>query len=1129
MNRFLIGALALLCGCAAQARNAPENYGPAPRATGASLSNIVSVEDACGGVRYSARLSFTGTHDDGGGIDIVWFLIFDDFEEKFAQAFGAPIGQTAIFNVSAEYPGRVGTVVPGIGVYVSETRTSGPILLQEDPFLPTPTGGCTIGGAGPALTYNPTTGSTIAYNGSGVATPITVGNAGTVTGNAVTTLTNCAISGGGAFPTTAFNPNITASGISAPSPNTINLPACVPQSSAQNATLSCLETRGQGATPLTRTWTLSCPVAVVSVPPPVLGSPVVEATAVGGGLPNGNSQAPVLNRNGTRIAYTSDASNIVDGDTNGRDDIFLRDRALATTTRISALAAPLNPGVTEGYVDPQISADGNTVAFAGTSGQAYAVANGAGRRISANAAGTFGNGTSANPFPTSNGALVFFDSTATNLLSGSDGNGATGDIFVKSLGNESVTLISRDPNGGPADGPSAAPHASADGQVIVFHTLAENIVPSGGTTPTAFSQNFDGVTPPALPSGWNASSPTSGNGVRWQTSSNITPAAHSAPNAVIVDEETVTSNKLLDSPPLTITAQPATLSFQRVQALETGFDGLVLEISVSGGGFVDAVAAGGSFSSNGYNGTISSQFGSPIAGRNAWTGNTSGYVQTVYRLPGNLANGTQVRFRWRLATDNSVGGGGVFLDSFTSTNLGLASEAEKIVRPAGYKAGTIQQATMMRGGGFGQTRFYLSRNRSTGELGNGNSINVKVTPDGRWAVFESVASNLISGDSNGVSDIYRVEVVNDQVVRLERVSVGRNGEQANGASRNAQISDDGQLVTFDSEATNLVAPDTNNAPDVMLKSMLSGDILRQNAAGTQPNGLTVLPTISGDGSTLGFCTLATNVAGGDNNGAADVFSTAIGNSLPRDEPTLVRFPLPAPTPANPNCPAGFFIAAVDDGPGAGVTSGAFGVEALLDDPGTRVLQGGLNFGGLIDSGQPGFAGFNFTNAANEMQRINISLTGSPASSSTGSLPVRVTIIRQTTAGNQTVFDNSPSITLAAPFTASVDLTPGFYVATVSPVSGTVGGAPEGQFFFSLTTSFIGRPGGGFQGGAVVGGYHATHPFGGVSGFAAYCISTAHSNTIRVLSQPTYGPTGAKDLRLRVLDGQQATLVTVPGN
>ncbi|KAA0268580.1 MAG: hypothetical protein EDQ89_11170, partial [Acidobacteria bacterium] len=109
----------------------------------------------------------------------------------------------------------------------------------------------------------------------------------------------------------------------------------------------------------------------------------------------------------------------------------LRDRALATTTRISALAAPLNPGVTEGYVDPQISADGNTVAFAGTSGQAYAVANGAGRRISANAAGTFGNGTSANPFPTSNGALVFFDSTATNLLSGSDGNGATGDISIK--------------------------------------------------------------------------------------------------------------------------------------------------------------------------------------------------------------------------------------------------------------------------------------------------------------------------------------------------------------------------------------------------------------------------------------------------------------------------------------------------------------------------------------------------------------------------------------------------------------------------------------------------------------------------------------------------------------------------
>ena len=100
---------------------------------------------------------------------------------------------------------------------------------------------------------------------------------------------------------------------------------------------------------------------------------------------------------------------------------------------------------------------------------------------------------------------------------------------------------------------------------------------------------------------------------------------------------------------------------------------------------------------------------------------------------------------------------------------------------------------------------------------------------------------------------------------------------------------------------------------------------------------------------------------------------------------------------------------------------------------------------------------------------------------------------------------------------------------MAPTSGTTGGTPEGQFFFSLTTSFIGRPGGGFQGGAVVGGYHATHPFGGVSGFAAFCLATPHSTSVRVLSQPSYGAAGAKDLRLRIQDAQQRNVIVVPGD
>ena len=297
----------------------------------------------------------------------------------------------------------------------------------------------------------------------------------------------------------------------------------MPQSTAATASLQCLETRGSGSTPVQRNWTLSCPAGVAATPPR-LNAPVVEAFAIGGGLPNGNSQAPVLSRNGSKIAYTSDASNIVAGDPNTRPDIFLRDRVFNTTTRVSQLAEALNPGVQEGYDDPAISADGNTVAFTGSSGQVYATSGSSARKISANATGSLGNGPSANAFPTSDGSLVFFDSRATNLLGGSDGNGGMDDIFVKNLGNDSVTLISRDPNGGPADGPSAAPSASTDGQTIVFHTLATNIVPATSSS-VPFAQNFDGVTAPALPSGWSASNTASGNNIRWQTTSAASPPA----------------------------------------------------------------------------------------------------------------------------------------------------------------------------------------------------------------------------------------------------------------------------------------------------------------------------------------------------------------------------------------------------------------------------------------------------------------------------------------------------------------------------------------------------------------------------------------------------------------------------
>ncbi len=447
--------------------------------------------------------------------------------------------------------------------------------------------------------------------------------------------------------------------------------------------------------------------------------------------------------------------------------------------------------------------------------------------------------------------------------------------------------------------------------------------------------------------------------------------------------------------------------------------------------------------------------------------------------------------------------------------------------------GHSQVCTALRpGNGLGRTRGCASIDPVSGSFGNGASRNLVLSADGRLGAFESLASNLIVDDSNEVSDIYWVEFDDDgRVLGVVRVSISSTGAQSNGPSRRPAISADGRYVVFESEASNLVANDDNGLPDVFLKDVRSGAIFRLGTSADvlETDGASLQPTLSADGRVLAFTSLAANLGPTDANDLADVYAQF--NPLAGiDEPSLSRVPLPTPVPPNPNCPAGYFIASISDGPGEGLHSGIFGLELLLDQPGTRELAGGLNFGGLVDVSQVGFAGINIANAQGENQRLNIKLSGNPAADAAASLAVRVTINRRTVSTIQQAFQQDTEISLTQPFVTSIEVAPGFYEALVA-VRGfppeAARGDPEGQFFFSLTTSFIDRPGGGFQGGAVVGGYHAAHPFGGVSGFAGFCIASAHNSSLQVLSAPTYGSSGARDLRLQVLDLERRVIYSVP--
>jgi hypothetical protein len=148
------------------------------------------------------------------------------------------------------------------------------------------------------------------------------------------------------------------------------------------------------------------------------------------------------------------------------------------------------------------------------------------------------------------------------------------------------------------------------------------------------------------------------------------PPADTLPNAAFIDDPAVVSDKRLHSLPIPLPFARLHLTFQHNFNLEAsdvdpgvGFDGGVLELSTDGGNtFRDVLDAGGSFVVGGYNRTISTGRGSPIAGRQAWSGNSGGFITTVVHAP---SASPFTRFRWRMASDNSGSGEGWRVDTVT--------------------------------------------------------------------------------------------------------------------------------------------------------------------------------------------------------------------------------------------------------------------------------------------------------------------------------------------------------------------------------------------------------------------------------------------------------------------------------
>jgi Tol biopolymer transport system component len=148
---------------------------------------------------------------------------------------------------------------------------------------------------------------------------------------------------------------------------------------------------------------------------------------------------------------------------------------------------------------------------------------------------------------------------------------------------------------------------------------------------------------------------------------------------------------------------------------------------------------------------------------------------------------------------------------------------------------------------------------SDGNQGNGESLMPSVSADGPFVAFESQATNLVVGDTNGLRDIF---VHDRETGTTTRVSIDSDGNQLPWESYDPSISADGRFVAFDRGGAGVYVHDRATGTTALVSV---------DSDGNQGNGESLMPSISGDGRFVAFSSSATNLVEGDTNGERDVF------------------------------------------------------------------------------------------------------------------------------------------------------------------------------------------------------------------------------------------------------------------
>jgi Tol biopolymer transport system component len=639
---------------------------------------------------------------------------------------------------------------------------------------------------------------------------------------------------------------------------------------------------------------------------------------------NGPSSSPALSGDGRFLAFTSAADNLVPGDANDALDVFVYDRQQSTVGRVSVAADG-----TEADGDsrsPQINDAGTVVAFvsaatnlvADDTNQALDVfvrtlgSNPTTALVSVSAGGSApGDDASDEPGLDGTGTKVAFSSDATDLVA-DDSNGHT-DVFWRDLALGSTELVSLEHGGSSAqgDGNSFSPSLSGDGNQIAFASDATNLGPTDDE-----NESTDVYVRTRSSSSIELVSRACNNeiGDHRSFSPRITSGLSTTQSGVVFVSDAENLLEGCDAPaPDTnglsdVYFRNLHLSPEVTERLSRDTDGAQfnrpsLEPAVSADGGLVAFTTGSFDGASGGPDTGSDVFGrnrSPSPGATIRLSAPAGgpaLGPAVTEFPALSADGQIVAYASAapdLVTDDvnnltdvfvsdrarretarvSLGRNGAQANGPSATDSPPALSGDgRIVAFSSAATNLVTEDTNTAGDVFVYDRARKETTRiSVGAVGaqatGGDSYSPSISTDGRYVVFSSDATDLVADDTNSATDVF---VHDRQAKTTVRVSVGPGGAQADGVSSSPSISGDGRVVAFVSAAHNLVAGDTDGVPDVFVRDLSANTTLEVKTAGGEPgNGASSSPALSADGRIVAFATEATNLVPGDTNEAADI-------------------------------------------------------------------------------------------------------------------------------------------------------------------------------------------------------------------------------------------------------------------